>query len=62
MGEPPDYRGVERDIVGLKAPDAPRYGSGLSPCRGVYYHRPKGRAPRIAFIAAHYNSDFTERY
>jgi hypothetical protein len=59
--ENPDYTGVDRDIVGLEAPAAPRYGYGLSPCRGVY-HRPAGRTPRVAFVAAHYNLDFGEHY
>ncbi len=61
IGEPPDYTGVDRDVVGLEAPGAPRFGFGLSPCRGVY-HRPAGRRPRIAFVAAHYNLDFFEHY
>lgn len=59
--EPPDYTGVDRDIVGVEAPGVPRFGFGLSPCRGVY-HRPGGHTPRIAFVATHHNLDFGEHY
>jgi hypothetical protein len=60
--EPRDFAGIEREVVGLEAPGAPRAGWGASPCHGVY-HRPAGtRAPRVAFIAAHYNLDFSEHY
>ncbi len=61
LAEAPDYTGIDRDIVGLEAPGAPRFGFGLSPCRGVY-HRPAGATPRIAFVATHYNLDFGEHY
>jgi hypothetical protein len=60
--EPRDFSGIEREIVGLEAPGARRSGWGMSPCRGVY-HRPAGDpSPRVAFIAAHYNIDFSEHY
>jgi pimeloyl-ACP methyl ester carboxylesterase len=50
--------GVEREFVGL----GPRMGWGAHACQGAY-HRPAGSpAPRTAFIAAHYNVDFSEHY
>ena len=36
-------------------------GAGGHPCQGIY-HRPAGQAPRTAFIATHYNVDFSEHY
>jgi hypothetical protein len=49
---------VDRELVGL----GPRMGWGSHACQGVY-HRPAGSpAPKTAFIAAHYNVDFSEHY
>lgn len=59
--EATDFTGVDRDVVGLASADAPRAGWGKSPCGGVY-HRPSGVMPRVAFIATHYNLDFSEHY
>ena len=59
--EVPDFTGVERQVVGLSSAAAPRAGWGKSPCGGVY-HRPAAKAPRVAFIATHYNLDFSEHY
>ena len=53
--------GVERDIVTMEAPQAPRAGAGGYPLQG-FYTRPAGRPPRVAVIAAHYNVDFAEHY
>lgn len=53
--------GVTREFVGLPSPLAPRAGAGGHPCQGVY-HSPAGRRPRTAFIATHYNVDFSEHY
>src|SRR4051794_38424106 len=36
-------------------------GWGAHACQGIY-HRPAGATPRVAFIAAHYNVDFSEHY
>lgn len=47
--------------MGLPSPPAGRAGAGGHPCQGVY-HRPAGRRPRTAFIATHYNVDFSEHY
>jgi hypothetical protein len=50
-----------REFVGLPSPLAGRAGAGGHPCQGLY-HRPAGRWPRTAVIAAHYNVDFSEHY
>lgn len=53
---------IAAEVVGLEAPGLPRLGWGLAPARGVYY-RPTGSArPRSAFIAVHYNLDFSQHY
>jgi pimeloyl-ACP methyl ester carboxylesterase len=52
---------VERQFVGLPSPIMGRTGAGGHPCQGVYY-TPRGKRPRTAFIASHYNVDFTEHY
>lgn len=53
--------GIERDLVLLEAPGAPRAGAGGHPCQGLYTRR-AGSRPRVAFIATHYNVDFAEHY
>ncbi len=52
---------VETQFVGLVSPTAPRFGHGSYPCQGLYW-TPKGKRPRVALIATHYNVDFTEHY
>ena len=52
---------IERDWVALESPTAPRAGHGSQPCQGLY-HRPAGKRPATAFIATHYNVDFSEHY
>ncbi|MEU5880775.1 alpha/beta hydrolase [Spirillospora sp. NPDC047279] len=52
---------VVREFVGLSSPLIGRAGAGGHPCQGVY-HRPAGPAPKTAFIATHYNIDFSEHY
>jgi hypothetical protein len=52
---------IEREFVGLTSPTAGRAGAGGHPCQGVY-HRPSGASPTTAFIATHYNVDFSEHY
>jgi hypothetical protein len=57
-----EHDGVEREIVALDPPGLPRMGWGSHACQGLY-HRPAGApAPRTAFIASHYNIDFSEHY
>jgi len=53
---------IVREFVGLPSPVVGRAGAGGHPCQGIY-HRPAGTAPpRTAFIAVHYNVDFSEHY
>jgi len=52
---------VAREWVGLPSPTAGRAGHGSHPCQGIY-HRPVATTPRCAFIATHYNVDFSEHY
>ena len=48
-------------FVALESPTAARNPAGYHPCQGLYHHR-RGTAPRVAFIATHYNVDFSEHY
>ena len=52
---------IVREFVGLPSPVVGRAGAGGHPCQGVY-HRPAGPRPATAFIATHYNVDFSEHY
>src|SRR5208282_2100640 len=52
---------IVREFVGLPSPVVGRAGAGGHPCQGIY-HRPGGRSPKTAFIATHYNLDFSEHY
>jgi pimeloyl-ACP methyl ester carboxylesterase len=49
--------GLEREFVGL----GPQMGWGSHLCQG-FYCKPAGETPRVAFIASHYNVDFSEHY
>ena len=52
---------IERKFVGLPSPVVGRAGAGGHPCQGLY-HTPSGASPTTAFIATHYNVDFSEHY
>lgn len=52
---------VTRQFVSLPSPTAKPNGAGFMPCQGLW-HAPEGRRPRTAFIATHYNVDFSEHY
>jgi pimeloyl-ACP methyl ester carboxylesterase len=52
---------IVREFVGLASPVVGRAGAGGHPCQGVY-HRPAQGRPEVAFIATHYNVDFSEHY
>ena len=52
---------VETQFLGFPSPTAPRIQAGGHPCQGLYW-TPKGQRPKAAFIAAHYNVDFSEHY
>ena len=53
--------GIVREFVGLPSPVVGRAGAGGHPCQGIY-HRPAAARPPVAFIATHYNVDFSEHY
>jgi hypothetical protein len=61
MSQPDLLSDVDAQFVGRVSPTAPRIQAGGHPCQGIYW-TPKGRRPRTALIAAHYNVDFTEHY
>jgi len=52
---------IVREFVGLDSPVIGRAGAGGHPCQGLY-HWPAGSRPTTAFIATHYNVDFSEHY
>jgi pimeloyl-ACP methyl ester carboxylesterase len=52
---------IQREWVSLESPTLGRAGHGSNPCQGIY-HRPAGARPTTAFIATHYNVDFSEHY
>jgi len=52
---------VDTQFLGLASPTAPRALAGGHPCQGIYW-TPRGRRPPAAFIATHYNADFSEHY
>jgi pimeloyl-ACP methyl ester carboxylesterase len=52
---------VVREWVSSASPVTRRNGAGFHPCQGLW-HRPVGGVPRVAFIATHYNVDFSEHY
>jgi len=51
----------EREFISLTSATALRNGAGFMPCQGLYYS-PRLAEPRTAFIATHYNVDFSEHY
>jgi hypothetical protein len=52
---------VDTRFLGFPSPTAPRIMAGGHPCQGIYW-TPKGERPKAAFIATHYNVDFSEHY
>ena len=52
---------IEREFVSLVSATGQRNGAGFNTCQGLY-HKPKGQTPKVAFIATHYNVDFSEHY
>jgi hypothetical protein len=52
---------IVSEFVGLPSPVLGRAGAGGHPCQGIY-HRTAGKTPATAFIATHYNVDFSEHY
>ena len=54
--------GITKQFVALPADETQRAGAGGHPCQGVYYSPAGPDEPRVAFIATHYNVDFSEHY
>lgn len=52
---------VESRFLGFPSPTAPRIMAGGHPCQGLYW-TPRGKRPKAAFIATHYNVDSSEHY
>ena len=52
---------IERIFVSTTSPTGVRNGAGFNPCQGLYF-APRGKKPQTAFIATHYNVDFSEHY
>lgn len=62
LDEAATYAMVNSRFYGTASPTAPRIQAGGHPCQGIYW-TPKGNPnPKVAFIATHYNVDFTEHY
>ena len=52
---------ISVEFVASESATAVRNGAGFHPCQGLYFS-PKSQPVRTAFIAAHYNVDFSEHY
>src|SRR3990172_10061886 len=51
----------EREFVALSSATGQTNPAGYHPCQGLYW-TPSGKRPKTAFIATHYNVDFSEHY
>jgi len=51
----------QREFVSVVSATGARNGAGFMPCQGLYYS-PKNKPVKTAFIATHYNVDFSEHY
>jgi hypothetical protein len=56
-----DGQNIHVEFVATESATAPRNGAGFHPCQGLYYS-PSDQPVHTAFIAAHYNVDFSEHY
>ena len=52
---------ISRQFVSLASATGRPNPVGFQPCQGLYYTRPHEK-PQVAFIATHYNVDFSEHY
>jgi len=52
---------IKQDFISRPSPTAMRNGAGYMPTQGLY-HYAEGTRPKTAFIATHYNVDFSEHY
>jgi hypothetical protein len=50
---------VKKIFVSTTSPTSARKGAGFNPCQGLY-HEPADKKTKTAFIATHYNVDFSE--
>ena len=57
----PERVDVVQHFIGTASPVTRRAGAGGHPCQGIYCHL-SGHRPTTAFIACHYNVDFSEHY
>ena len=55
------FKQISVEFVGLPSPTMPAAKHGSHPCQGLYWS-PRGKKPRVAAIATHYNVDFSEHY
>ena len=62
MAEAQSLDRIGREFVGLPSPTAPRIQAGGHPCQGLYWTPNGTPRPKAAFIATHYNVDFSEHY
>jgi pimeloyl-ACP methyl ester carboxylesterase len=53
---------IERVFVSTESPTAPRAGFGARPLQGLYHRPAAGPPPTTAFLATHYDLDFSEHY
>ncbi len=53
---------IDTQFVALPVDEPQRAGAGGHPCQGLYHRPDRGATPRVAFIATHYNVDFSEHY
>ena len=53
---------TQRQFLSLASATSSRNGAGFYPCQGLYHTPADNKAPNIAFIATHYNVDFSEHY
>lgn len=62
IDDPKVEAAVDSRFISDVSPTAPRIMAGGHPCQGIYW-TPKANAnPKVAFIATHYNVDFSEHY
>jgi hypothetical protein len=52
---------LDKEFVGLESATGQQMRFGSNPGQGVYF-TPKGKSPKVALMASHYNVDFSEHY
>lgn len=55
------HKNINREVVLSESPTKKRLMYGKYPCFGIYY-TPDGQKPKTAFIAAHYNGEWSQHY